>query len=330
MSGRDPESVKPPAGGDVLVLVNPVSAGGRGARVWAAIADAVRRRRPGARVHITRSPGDAEAVAAAWAGGNGGDGGTPAELLVVGGDGTLHEAVNGLARAGRLDLRIGVIPAGTGNDFARSNGIPAGPAALPPALDAGIRQVDLGRIRFRAPDGADRERIFLNSASAGLSVRGNAIAHRLRRRLPSSICYVLGGIGAVLSERRRDRRCVRMEVDGREVYAGAAVNLTVANGETFGSGLPIAPGASIRDGMLDQVVVGDVGRLGAAQAFLALLRAKHVELPSVRRTGGRRVRIALAGPADLEADGCMLAAVGDVAIDVLPAALHLGSATPGY
>lgn len=329
MSGRDPESVKPPEGGRVLVLVNPVSAGGRGARVWAAIADAVRRRRPGAGVHITRSPGDAEGVAAAWAGGNGGDG-APAELVVVGGDGTLHEAVNGLARAGRLDVRIGVIPAGTGNDFARSNGLPAGPAALTPALDAGIRQVDLGRIRFCAPGGAARERLFLNSASLGLSVRGNAIAHRLRRRLPSSVCYVLGGIGAVLSERRRDRRCVRMEVDGREVYAGAAVNVTVANGETFGSGLPIAPGASIRDGMLDQVVVGDVGRLGAARAFLALLRAKHVGLPCVRRTGGRRVRIALAGPAELEADGCMLEAVGDVAIEVLPAALRLGSAIPGH
>jgi len=298
-----------------LVLVNPVSSGGRGARVWAHIEPAIRDARPGLQVHLTRGHDDAEGVTRDWAAAGG------TLLVVVGGDGTLHEAVNGLAGAGRLGaVRVAVIPAGTGNDFARSTGIPTG--ALP-ALDGAEIAVDLGRLRFAMPDGRARTRVFLNSASVGMSVRGNALAHRLRRRLPGAACYVLGGIGALLLERRDRRPVLRLRVDGRLVYEGKALNLTVANGETFGSGLPIAPGASVRDGVLDQVVVGDVGFWGAIRAFLRLMRGTHLELPSVRQTGGRMAEIAVDGTIALEADGYMLEGNGPIAADVLPGALRV-------
>jgi diacylglycerol kinase family enzyme len=205
-----------------LVLVNPVSSGGRGARVWSHIEPAIRSGRPGLQVHLTRGHDDAERTTRSWAAGGG------TELLVVGGDGTLHEAVNGLAGAGRLDaVRVAVIPAGTGNDFARSIGVRTG--ALPAREGAEIA-VDLGRLRFETQDGRERTRVFLNSVSVGLSVRGNALAHRLRRRLPGAACYVLGGIGALLLERRARRPVLRLRVDGRLVYEGKALNLTVSNG----------------------------------------------------------------------------------------------------
>jgi len=297
-----------------LVLVNPVSSGGRGARVWSHIEPAMRNGRPGLQVHLTRGPDDAERVTREWAA----DGGVL--LFVVGGDGTLHEAVNGLAGAGKLEaVCVTVIPAGTGNDFARSTGIR--PGALP-SPDAGELRVDLGRLRFETLEGRSRNRVFLNSASLGLSVRGNALAHRLRGRLPGAACYVLGGIGALLLERRARRPMVRSRVDGRLVYEGRALNLTVANGATFGSGLPIAPGASLRDGVLDQVIVGDVGFWGALHAFLKLMRGTHLELASVRQTGGRTVEIEIDGAIAIEADGYMLAGKGPIRVEVLPGALR--------
>lgn len=298
-----------------LVLVNPASSGGRGARVWSHIEPAIRTGRPGLEVHVTRGHDDAEGVTRDWAAAGG------TLLVVVGGDGTLHEAVNGLAGAGRLDaVRVAVVPAGTGNDFARSTGIRTG--ALP-ALDGAEIAVDLGRLRFAAPDGRARTRVFLNSASVGLSVRGNALAHRLRRRLPGAACYVLGGVGALLHERRDRRPVVRLRVDGRLVYEGRALNLTAANGATFGSGLPIAPGASVRDGVLDHVVVGDVGFWGAMHAFLRLMRGTHLALPSVRHTGGRLAEIEVDGTIALEADGYMLEGNGPIGAEILPGALRL-------
>jgi diacylglycerol kinase (ATP) len=298
-----------------LVLVNPVSSGGRGARVWSHIEPAIRSGRPGLQVHLTRGHDDAERATRSWAAGGG------TELLVVGGDGTLHEAVNGLAGAGRLDaVRVAVIPAGTGNDFARSIGVRTG--ALPAREGAEIA-VDLGRLRFETQDGRERTRVFLNSVSVGLSVRGNALAHRLRRRLPGAACYVLGGIGALLLERRARRPVLRLRVDGRLVYEGKALNLTVANGETFGSGMPIAPGASVRDGMLDHVIVGDVGFWGAIRAFLELMRGTHLTLASVRHTGGRTAEIEVDGAIAIEADGSMLEGKGPIAVEVLPAALRV-------
>jgi diacylglycerol kinase (ATP) len=303
-----------------LVLVNPVSSGGRGARVWSHIEPAIRHGRPGLQVHLTRGHDDAQGVTRDWAAGGG------TQLFVVGGDGTLHEAVNGLADAGRLDVVcVGVIPAGTGNDFARSAGIR--PGALP-ALDGADTVVDLGRLRFQTPDGRERTRVFLNSASVGMSVRGNALAHRLRRRLPDAACYVLGGIGALLLERRARRPVLRLRVDGRLVYEGKALNLTVANGETFGSGLPIAPGASVRDGVLDQVIVDDVGFWGAVRAFLKLMRGTHLELASVRQTGGRTAEIEVDGSIAIEADGYLLEGNGPIAMEILPAALRVASSGP--
>jgi diacylglycerol kinase family enzyme len=266
-------------------------------------------------VHLTRGHDDAEGVAREWAA----RGGT--RLVVVGGDGTLHEAVNGLAAAGRLDaVCVAVVPAGTGNDFARSTGMSTG---VLPSFEAGELRVDLGRLRFPTSEGRVRDRVFLNSASVGLSVRGNAFAHRLRRRLPGTACYVLGGIAALLLERRGRRPMLRLRVDGRPVYEGRALNMTVANGETFGSGLPIAPGASVRDGVLDQVVVGDVGFWGAIRAFLRVMRGTHLELASVRQTGGRAVEIEVDGVVALEADGYMLEANGPIAVQILPAALRV-------
>ncbi len=292
--------------------MNPAAGGGRGVRLWRRIESGLRARWPGLVPHLTRSTEDAVAAVAAWAGGGG-------DLLVVGGDGTLHEAVNAVVSAGRLDqVRVGLIPAGTGNDFARSLGSALG--ALPAAVE---RRVDLGRLRFEDPSGSARQLVFLNSASLGLSVRGNAIAHRARRILPGAVCYVLGGVGAILTERRRLRRSVRAELDGRVIYEGRALNITVANGETFGSGLRIAPGSSIADGLLDLVVVRDVGRAGAAVVFLALLRGAHPRLASVDRTEGRRVRVVLEERAAMEADGNMFEARGEVHIEVQPGALRV-------
>src|SRR5439155_388828 len=145
-----------------VFLVNPASENGATGRRWPEIAnraaaaglsgDALLSERPGQLTELARRAAD--------------DG---AELLVaVGGDGTVHEVVNGIA--GRTGVDLAVLPRGTGRDFVRTHGIPHRlDDALRTARDGRIREVDLGLARFRSWQGEAAEAYFANIASAGMS-----------------------------------------------------------------------------------------------------------------------------------------------------------------
>src|ERR1043166_8498289 len=178
-----------------LAIVNPVAGGGRGAAVWRLVEPALRALFPELAVETTAGPGHAEALGTAWARFNPGG-----ALLVVAGDGTVHEVVNGLAHQG-AGVALGVLPAGTGNDFARNTGIPLDPVAAVERLGfalrsapgparneertgASLRRVDLGRVRFVEWGGESRSRVFLNSVSVGVSPRANRLPRRGGRPAP--------------------------------------------------------------------------------------------------------------------------------------------------
>lgn len=270
---------------------------------------------PETELRETTGPGDASALARrARAEG-------AAELVSAGGDGTLNEVVNGLAPFGREGdgtgsvPAVGLLPLGTGNDTARSLGVPLDPEEARAVLDEGAtRTVDVGRVR------GSRERHFVNSAVAG-------VGGLVERRLPAGLKRWLGSysyrVAAVAALRHIPRYRVTAECDeGRETVRSVAYSVIVANGSHAGGGVPVAPGARVDDGLLDLVVV----ECGPARKMPGLvwsvLRGEHPGRDDVRRERVESVSIRARPPIWVSLDGEVL---GDEAFraDVVPDALRV-------
>src|SRR5262249_48926412 len=156
-------------------------------------------------------------------------------LVVVGGDGTLNEVVNGVVG---LDAELAVLPAGTGQDFGRTHGIPTGfDEAVRVALNGAPRPVDLGRVTYRDASGREAVRYFANVASAGMS---GAVAKRA-----NSMSKQLGGRATFFYALLREfvawkNTQVTVTVDHGE-RRGAMHDVIVANGRWHGGGMKLAP-----------------------------------------------------------------------------------------
>ena len=303
--------------GAALALVNPAASQGAAARLWPRLLPLLQHQFPDLTVRITQAPGDAERWAGEWSSEH-----PEHPVFAVGGDGTVHEVVNGLL-GGSRSVRLGIIPAGTGNDVARNTGIPSDPAAAVERLSRGRPiSVDAARLRFHTPTGLPRSRFFINSTSVGVSPRANRIAATVRRILPGRICYALGGILALVAEGAGDYTVTSA---GRSLHSGPALNITLANGASFGGGMRISPASSVSDGVLDQVVIGAIGRLRAILALSRLYAGTHVRMGGISVTPVREtVHILRTDAAMLiEADGEEFEASNELSVDILPGAVQL-------
>jgi YegS/Rv2252/BmrU family lipid kinase len=261
----------------LLVIVNPTAGGGRAARLVPWLHERLAAR-PDARVEVTRHAGHAERLAASVAPSEAG------RIVAVGGDGTVQEVVNGMMASGAEGASLGIVPVGTGNDLARSLGLPRDPAAAwTVAIGRGERRVDL----MRATSGDGGERWFGSAGGIGFDAQvASAMAERSGWQRGRA-----GYLLTTLSELRRfDNRSVELTLDG--VTATAQVLfVAVANGEYYGGGMRIAPGAQLDDGILDLCIVGNVSRLTALAQLANLYRGTHVNHPQVEMRRGRSISV---------------------------------------
>jgi diacylglycerol kinase family enzyme len=233
--------------------------------------------------------------------------------VVAGGDGSLHLVVNRLRRQGRLDeAAVGLLPLGTGNDFARTVGLPLDPVTAAGALASGrSRRFDLLE--------DDAGRVVVNAAHAGLGAEAAAVAAEHKPRL-GPLAYP---VGALLAGVRAEGWALRVSVDGAAGAAGERLLMVgVANGPTIGGGTPLCPVARPDDGRLDVVVVAAVGPAARA-AFAAALRAgTHLDRDDVQHLRGTGVQVS-GEPVRHNADGELDRAVTSRGYRVLPAAWSL-------
>lgn len=261
----------------LLVIVNPIAGAGRAARLVPWIRERLRGR-PDARVEVTRRAGDAERLAAEL---------EPAgerRIVAVGGDGTVQEVANGIMAADPGLSTLGIVPVGTGNDLARSMGLPRDPgAAWTVAIGRGERPVDL--LRARGADG--RVRWFASAGGIGFDAQvATAMAARSGWQRGRA-----GYLLTTLSELRRfDNRMVELTLDG-VITTERVLFIAIANGEYYGGGMRIAPGARVDDGRLDLCIVGNVSRLTALRQLANLYRGTHVDHPQVELRHARSVRV---------------------------------------
>ena len=213
-------------------------------------------------------------------------------LVVVGGDGTLNEVVNGIAG---LDVEVAVVPAGTGQDFGRTYGIPGRlDDALRVALEGTVRTVDVGRATY-----AGGERYFANVGSVGMS---GAVARRA-----NSMSKALGGRATFYYALTREFLAwqnteVTVSFDGGE-RRGPMHDVIVANGRWHGGGMKLAPDAEPDDGLFDVVLIGDISKLDFATTSPKLYKGGHIGHPRVDVLRTAAILVDAARPLPVELEG---------------------------
>jgi diacylglycerol kinase (ATP) len=290
---------------EIVVLVNPTSGRGRGARLAEPVTDRLREAGLDARWEAGRDAAEA-ADMARRAVARGVDG-----LVIVGGDGMVRLALDAVAQT---STPLGVIPAGTGNDLARAIGIPVrDPLAAADIVVAGFtRSHDLGR----TPDGW-----FATVLCAGFDSR---VAERMQ-----TMTWPRGRMRydvAVLAELGRFRtQHFVLDLDGEEEHANA---LLVAVGVTrsYGGGLRICEAADPTDGMLDVTVVGAIRRRELVWMFPKLSKGTHVGHPALTTYRAKKVTLS-SDDVTAYADGEPVAPL-PLTVECVPGALQVFAPPP--
>jgi YegS/Rv2252/BmrU family lipid kinase len=290
-----------------LVVVNPAAGGGRTERLWRDVRDDLARGGLAFDWVATARPGDAVALSRRAAT----DG--AALVVAVGGDGTLNEVVNGVADTAAPPA-VGAILTGRGRDACRNLGLPREPRAAAARVLHGVETAfDLGLAEWA--DGA--RRWFVGAAGAGFDA---AVARRAAAGGGAGTIPYVRAVVETLSTHRPEP--VTVETDGHPALAARVTAVVVANGAHYGGGMKIAPAADPRDGVLDLVVLGDLGRMELLRWLPSVYRGEHLAHPRVTARPVRRVTIRAPRPLPTHVDG-EAAPDTPVTLAVRPGALRL-------
>lgn len=287
-----------------LVLLNPNARGGRTAGLAAPLAGWLRTHAPDS---VLQAPPGIAAARQAIA-----DTAAP-RVVVVGGDGTLHQVLPALHARG---CEVGLVPAGSGDDTARAWGLRGLPwaQALQHALQAPATPVDLGEAVT-----AHESRLFVSSLAAGFDA---AVATRALAG-PPRLAGLLRYLWATLQELGALRlHELQVTVDGRAVHAGPALFASTLLTPSYGGGMPAAPAARIDDGRLDLLLAGRFGRAAALAMLPRLLTGTHRSHARVHLHPFTQADLDAAGPLPLAADGEPMVAAAQLRLRVHPAALR--------
>lgn len=293
-------------------ILNPTARAGRTGRLEVDLAQWAAAGGLDAQIARTAAPGHAAALARAAA-----EAGRA--VVAVGGDGTVHEVACGLIAAG-APTPLGVIPCGTGNDFAKLTGLPRRPQQAVAALATAVpRAFDYGVVAWAGEDGAG-ERPFVNAVGAGLDGAVAAAVGRYKH-LPGMTGYLVAALEGL---RRWHAPVARVVTDDGLLYEGPLLLTTVANGRSSGGHFLLTPHAAADDGRLDVCCIRDLPFRRVASLIPRVVVGRHGAAPEVNMRQATVVTLAAEAPLPLHADGEVLAAAArTVTARVVPGGLRV-------
>ncbi len=298
----DPEDQRPLA----RLIVNPKAGRGRGRRYARRIRRYLERSGLRFRAVFSRARGDVERQAFE-ACGNG-----CRHVVVVGGDGTVHEAVNGIMTAG-TGAALGLIPLGTGNDFAKAVSLPMDWRA---ACDRVVEQI--GQEPRRIDAARCNDFYFANGIGVGLDARVTIASEKLKW-LPGSIGYVAALVKVLIDG--IPRTMARIVHDGQLLEQEISL-ISICNGQYIGGVFHIAPTALNDDGVLQMVLAEGVNRRQVLVLAPKVIRGSHIDAREATFIDGARFTVETDLPMPVEADGeVRYTDARRLEIQVLPGAL---------
>ena len=234
-------------------------------------------------------------------------------LVVVGGDGTVNEVVNGVADTG---AEIALLSSGTGEDFGRTHGVPDGfDEAVRTVLEGETRTIDVGRVECEGSPA----RFFANVGSAGMSGSVARRANGMSKARGGKVTFFYALTREFLAWQNTQ---VTVELDDGIRREGLLHDVIVANGNFHGGGMKLAPDAAQDDGLFDVVTIGDVNKLDFLTTAPKLYSGRYLSHPKVELLRSSAVVIDAAEPLPLEVDGEPIGTTPG-RFEVVPAALRL-------
>lgn len=241
-------------------------------------------------------------------------------IVVVGGDGTINEVVNGYigADGASAGIELAIYPCGTGGDLARSLALHRDGEELPEGLES--RLIDAGCLIQGGADTGNR-RYFLNISSVGASADIVSRVNRSSKRWGARASFVWATVRGLAASRPEP---VRIRIDDRFEEERQVALIAVANGRYFGGGMCVAPDAYLDDGALDVVVMGEIGALTFLRHGPKIYRGEHGVLPEISMYRGRCLHVSSRGPGSVlvETDG-ELAGCLNARFEVVPRAVRV-------
>ncbi len=293
------------------IVLNPFAGRWKGAKLYHKIASYARFLKHIEKFQLTTAPGEAIQIARE----------TNAELVVAaGGDGTVNEVVNGILQSGTEKL-LGVIPVGSGNDFARMLNLK--PFKIKLAIESirkrKITASDVGLIQFSDEKGNFYERFFINGVGIGFDAM---VANESRKikHLRGIPLYLLS-IFRTLSKYKTPE--MEVYIDGRLIKDKIFL-VAIGNGISAGGGFLLTPHAKINDGVFDVCLVNDLSILRILQVLPTVLKGKHINYPEVRMFKAKEIEIRSNSNLTMHADGEILGTeLRWIKITIIPSAVEV-------
>lgn len=308
----------------MLIIANPASANGATGLRWSGIEARLRSEGLKFDVRLTESPGHATTLAreAAEQGYE--------TVVCTGGDGTLNEVVNGVMNGGTdeaLRPKLGLIPSGTGTDFARGLGLPKSLDGIIAMLKRNRAQpIDVGRVSFQRAN-QTLSRYFINVAGIGFDGEVADVVSRTGKR-GGSLAYFMTVFKVLASYRnKRARISLIQPEEGERVIDGEFNLIAVCKGRYFGGGMMICPHANAGDAQFSVIVINAMSRAEFTLAFPRVYRGAHLSHPKVSEYRAAEVHVDLLPSLSsqrvfIEAEG-ELFGEAPAHFRILPAALRL-------
>ncbi|MCX7632051.1 MAG: diacylglycerol kinase family lipid kinase [Turneriella sp.] len=305
----------------MVFIVNPQAGGGKSGREVRELEAQVAASFPNAKVVFTERRLHATELARAAVQ-------TGAELVVaVGGDGTISEVAGGFFDEKGKPLKplkqapaLGIVPAGSGSDYARTLGIPRSAAlALQLLRNPRTRTVDVGLVEFTTLDGQKARRIFVNIADIGIGGEVVDILEKQGKKLGAFLSYQLATLRGLIAYKNKE---LEITLDKKHRFQGVFNGVIVAIGQYFGSGMKIAPQAAPDDGYFDVVLLGDLSKWELITKMQKVRTGEHVLDPKITVYRAKEVAVVSRERALLDCDGEMPGQC-PAQFSILPAALKV-------
>lgn len=225
-------------------------------------------------------------------------------IISAGGDGTLNEVVNGVMEAKNrnsdLDIKIGILPLGTGNDFIKTIKSPHSCPEIKKLIDNNsFKKTDIGIVQFKDHTGSDCSRYFVNITDIGI---GGIVVQNIGKYpkvLGANITYMMAIMNALMFYRNQSVKAVADEF----TFEGRVKNFVIANGKYFGSGIGIAPDAEVDDGKFAVVILAEASLLDFLKFSHTFKKCKKIDHPKIIYKSAKEIAIdSLSIPIDMDGE----------------------------